>query len=90
MKLLIYKNTSAVKRLIATKVFVYIIYVCAVYISVVLLNTRIYKKIFFCLYIKYIYMLYKLYEYKYIHVSTRAYFQTVYLCIVNIHTKQKL
>ncbi len=45
-----------------------------------------------CLYIKYLYIWYKLYEYKYINVNTRKYFQNiccicVHLCIPNKYTQ---
>ncbi len=41
----------------------------------------IFKENMLRLYIKYIYIWYKLYEYKYIHVKTCTYFQNICLCV---------
>ncbi len=50
------------------------------------------KKNMLCLYIKYIYKLYKLYEYTYMYVNTCKYFQSIYMhvcvCVYSyIHNK---
>ncbi len=70
---------SAVKRLIASKlkVFVYVLCVCNVYVCYVYINTHT------CAYILKINILFKydqLYEYKYIHVNIFKVY-TVYVCI---------
>jgi len=79
--------TSAAKRLIASKikVLIYMIYVCGMCIY-----TYTHKHVYIseknlCLYIKYIYLWYKWYEYKYIQVNTCKYFSK---CMhVYIHNK---
>ncbi len=49
----------------------------------------IFKKNMLCLYNKYIYIWYKLYEYKYLHVNAGKYFQNICcMCVhLNIHNK---
>ncbi len=59
----------------------------------------IFKKNILRLYIKYIYILYNLYEYKYIHVNTCKYIKHIqyitvcvclYIYIINIHSTRQL
>ncbi len=49
----------------------------------------IFQKNMPCLYIKYIYLEYKLYEYKYIHVNTCTYFQNIYCFYMYIINKRR-
>ncbi len=62
-------------------------YVCCVYLLCIYINTHtcmyLFQKNVFCLYIKYIYIWHKLYEYKYIHVDTCKYFKNI--CCVYLY-----
>ncbi len=42
-----------------------------------------------CLYIKYIYIWYNLYEYKYIQVNTCKYFQNIYCMCMSLYIHNK-
>ncbi len=62
--------------------FVYCVYLVCIYKYT---QMHIFKKNMLCLYIKYIYVWYNLYEYKYIHLNTYKIY-AVCLCLY-IHNK---
>ncbi len=68
-------------------------WVCTVYIYYVYINTHtciyIFKKNMSHLYIKYIYIWYNLYEYKYIYVNTCKYFQNMCCMCVSLYMHNK-
>ncbi len=88
---------SAVKRLIVinriqnNSFCLHNMCVCCVYLLGIYKYTHacIYFRKKKCLYIKYIYLEYKLYEYKYRHVNTCKYFQNIYCMCVYLYIHNK-